>query len=476
VNELHAGRYQSLVQLARLGWSDEVGVGRQGCCTYLLYQSCVVDQWKINATAAMSTWIPAITLPIAGGDHYRGRCAYSTLNGQNLPMHGLYDEDFVGYKIASSAELDAALREAVVAVDANVLLDLYRFRPQTSQDLIKTLRSLGDRLVVPHQALREFWRRRKRSQDSPGAATRAATEALDKSGRSIGDALDRWARAVGVGDDEVSDLIARVDDFLGELKGELQDVSQDASAEQGGDLILEQLEEILAGRVTSSLAREEWDKCVAEGNRRAEAGEPPGHKDADKQDSDLPEGGAGDYLVWYEATRYAKEQDRDLLIVTRDQKADWWWRQNTDFIGPCPELTLEYHQLTGHRLFLMRPADLLARASVLDVEVDQASSADAGRVALIETATPTPGDVARWMRDEFDRTGSLLQADAVAGIEREFGPSFIYINKNGNPAIDKRVVREFRELTEAEVVWNASAPRGWRLRQPGDAPSRKQDY
>ena len=133
-------------------------------------------------------------------------------------MHGLYDEDFIGYKIASSAELDAALHEAVVAIDANVLLDLYRFRPQTSQDLIKTLRSLGDRLVVPHQALREFWRRRQHAEDSPSAATKAATVALDKSGRSISDALATWARAVGVDDDEVSGLIARVGDFLGELK------------------------------------------------------------------------------------------------------------------------------------------------------------------------------------------------------------------------------------------------------------------
>ena len=107
-----------------------------------------------------------------------------TLNRQNLLMQGLYDEDFVGYRVASPAELDAALREAVVAVDANVLLDLYRFRPQTSQDLIKTLRGLGDRLVVPHQALCEFWRRRHRSQDSPGAATKAATVAWPTPARS----------------------------------------------------------------------------------------------------------------------------------------------------------------------------------------------------------------------------------------------------------------------------------------------------
>ena len=71
-----------------------------------------------------------------------------TLTGQNILMHGLYDEDFVSYKIASPTELDAAPREAVVAVDASVLLDLYRFRPQTSRDLIETLRSSGDRLTI----------------------------------------------------------------------------------------------------------------------------------------------------------------------------------------------------------------------------------------------------------------------------------------------------------------------------------------
>jgi PIN like domain len=314
------------------------------------------------------------------------------LNGQNISMHGLYDGDFVGYKVASSAELDAALREAVVAVDASVLLDLYRFRPRTSRDLIETLKGLGDRLVVPHQALREFWRRRQRVQDSPAGATKVATDALDKSGRSINDALVTWARAVGADDDEVDDVIASVEVFLDRVKRDLQSVLLEASAEGGGDPILEQLEEILAGRVTSPLSPEEWAECIAEAKHRIESEEPPGYMDADKQDGDLPEGGAGDYLVWYEATRYAKEQDQDLLIVTRDQKQDWWWRQQTDFIGPRPELTLEYHRLTGRRLFLMRPADLLARASVLDVEVDQASTADAGRIGLIEAAAAMPSD------------------------------------------------------------------------------------
>jgi hypothetical protein len=99
-------------------------------------------------------------------------CPGLTLPGRISTMNGLYDGEFVGFKIASAEEVDAALREAVVAIDANVLLDLYRFRPQTSRDLMKTLKSLGDRLVVPHQALREFWRHRQRSQGSPAVPRR----------------------------------------------------------------------------------------------------------------------------------------------------------------------------------------------------------------------------------------------------------------------------------------------------------------
>ncbi|WP_214107844.1 PIN-like domain-containing protein [Acrocarpospora catenulata] len=301
--------------------------------------------------------------------------------GQNLLMHGLYDGEFVGYKIASQEELDTALREAIVAIDANVLLDLYRFRPQTSRDLIKTLKGLGDRLVVPHQAVREFWRHRQRSHGSPDGATKTASDALDKSGRSMGDALATWAKAVGVDEEEQSDLIARLEGFVTALKDELQRLLHDSDAERSGDPILNQLEELLAGRVTSAPNEEEWAQCLAEATRRIEAEEPPGYKDADKQDGDSPEGGAGDYLIWYQATRYAKERDRDLVIVTRDEKEDWWWRQRSNFLGPRPELTYEYRQLTGRRLFLLRPADLLSRASVLEVEVDQASPADAVRVA-----------------------------------------------------------------------------------------------
>ena len=314
------------------------------------------------------------------------RVASGILNG----VPGLYDDEFVGFRVATDHELNAALREAVVAVDANVLLGLYRFLPQTANDLIKVLERLEDRLVVPHQALREFWRHRQRAAGSPEAATRIAEDAIGKAGASVKQALETWSKQVGLDAGERAGLLERATGFAEELRDELAAVHQTAGGRVGEeDPILAQLERLLDGRVTTALAEEDWKSCVAEGHRRVEAEEPPGYKDAAKQEGDVPEGAAGDYLVWYQATRHAEQRGCDLLIVTADEKEDWWWRQQAALLGPRPELTLEYHKLTGRRLFLLRPQDLLARAGALDVEVDQQSLADADRRSEEDDA-PSP--------------------------------------------------------------------------------------
>jgi predicted nucleic acid-binding protein len=228
-------------------------------------------------------------------------------------MPGLYDDDFVGFRIATNDERDTALREAVVAIDANVLLSLYRFRAQTARDLIKVLPSLGDRLVVPHQALREFWRHRRRAAASPQAATSTASDALAKSARAMKLALEAWARQVGLDAKERTNLIDQVECFATEMQDELAAVHKDGGANTAeGDPILEQLEQLLEGRVTSALDADEWERCLAEGHRRVEAEEPPGYRDAAKADGEMPEGAAGDYLVWYQAMRHAKEQGKDF--------------------------------------------------------------------------------------------------------------------------------------------------------------------
>ena len=84
----------------------------------------------------------------------------------------------------------------------------------------------------------------------------------------------------------------------------------------------------------------------------------------------------------------------------------------------------------------------------------------------------TPAEVAKWMLEELRRSGELYQEDAVWEIQRKFGSEFVYENENGNLAISRQVLKEFKALTPG-VVWEPGE-RMWRKREEGDPEGRRQ--
>lgn len=70
-------------------------------------------------------------------------------------------------------------------------------------------------------------------------------------------------------------------------------------------------------------------------------------------------------------------------------------------------------------------------------------------------------DVAIWMKDQLDNLGRLYQETTVYQILKLFGKSFVYQNENGNLAISKDVLKEFRKLTDGNTIWEKSE-KAWR--------------
>ena len=130
---------------------------------------------------------------LAAAAGYRGGAALGTrlriaLYGPATLRHalrvsGLYD-GFEGYRVSASSELAEALLHGLVAVDANTLLNLYRYNSGTTDDLFNVLERLGSRLFVPHQSLREFWRNRIAAIGNPASAADQAVSAFEKNRRS----------------------------------------------------------------------------------------------------------------------------------------------------------------------------------------------------------------------------------------------------------------------------------------------------
>ena len=86
----------------------------------------------------------------------------------------------------------------------------------------------------------------------------------------------------------------------------------------------------------------------------------------------------------------------------------------------------------------------------------------------------TAESIARWMLDQLDRRRRLYQDSAMRNIRHMFGHEWSYENENGNLAIHKGVLAEFRKLGGDDVVWERGS-RSWRKRTERDVPGHQQE-
>lgn len=329
---------------------------------------------------------------------------------------GLYS-GFEAHRILKSEDISEALRTGMLALDTNVLLNLYRYTDKTVEDILEVVSVVGDRLFVPHQVVREFWRNRQAVVSSLGSTSKEARELLQKNSRASSSAITNWAKSVALSPAVRDEMLKSVDDFYEGIVERIEEAPAKITpaTPTADDHLLQRMEEILSDRVGLPLDEDDWNGAVAEGEGRVDSQTPPGYLDVDKRNSGLPEGAAGDYLVWSQLTTEGAVRGLDLVLVTSDVKDDWWNRAaRGQIVGPRIELIDEYFQATGRRFFLLEPADLLKHASALDVLTDPESVQDVERVRdEWAKAAPWTRESVEVVIDELSAQG-YSQADVIA--------------------------------------------------------------
>jgi hypothetical protein len=100
-------------------------------------------------------------------------------------------------------------------------------------------------------------------------------------------------------------------------------------------------------------------EILKEAKRRKENKIPPGFKDSGKE-GDKP---YGDYIFWRQILNHIKEVQKPLILVTSEEKEDWWEKAAGKTVGPLYELLKEFHQETGQPLLLYKTARFLEYSS-----------------------------------------------------------------------------------------------------------------
>lgn len=325
------------------------------------------------------------------------------------------DEGFAEHIPHTGADIAEALRTSLLSLDANVLLNFYRYSPTARDALVALLRAAGNRVWVSHQAALEFWRNRCAVIDRRNAATEQVGTAMDRSERSLNEAVDLWAKQTAVDEavkttvkEAIADGLRRARETVdGQLAG-----AGSISYSPESDAVLDVLRDLLAASVGPALPSADHADAVQEAQRRVELRIPPGYRDADKAQSELPEGAGGDYLVWRQSMIEADRRDLPLAIVTGDEKEDWWWRHRSTLMGPRPELVREFAQRSAHRLYLLRPLQLIENAGALNVTVSPEAATDVARAeSRSRSAEWTPVAVHELLR-RLDHEGRE-QADVI---------------------------------------------------------------
>jgi hypothetical protein len=284
------------------------------------------------------------------------------------------DDDFGEYEALTEDEQDAALREGIVVLDTNVVLNLYRYDQAAAEALFAVLELVGDRLFMPHQVAREFWSRRRsvisqRSKDIDGIVG-----SLEKYAKQTEETLVFWRRRTGAAESVVAELQDPIAQAITSAKDSIVERANatEHHVATRDDGVLARLRLLFEGKVGAAPGEQQMAKDVSEGLRRFENKTPPGFGDTSKSG----DARAGDYLVWIQALREAEARGAPYLVmVTEDsEKGDWYDREEGETLGASLALVRESAAVAKSRLLLVRTTRLLNLARrALDAQVTDES-------------------------------------------------------------------------------------------------------
>ncbi|BAZ83462.1 PIN domain-containing protein [Sphaerospermopsis kisseleviana CS-549] len=251
---------------------------------------------------------------------------------------------FVGYFRPKDDELSKMWNEGIFVVDANVLLNLYRYSSGTRKELEKALEAVKDRIFIPHQAAKEFLRNRL---DVTAGQAKEYTTAI----KSINELLTKLSskdRHPFLPDAELPEFESYSQKLISTLESQ-QKLLFDKFSE---DEILDFVENLFSGKTGNPYEESVLTKLAVEGEERYKNKVPPGYMDSNKDGLGDQYRKYGDFLVWKQIIEYSKSQKKPVIFITDDKKEDWWLEQSGRTIGPRPELIEEFYKDTSQKFWM----------------------------------------------------------------------------------------------------------------------------
>jgi hypothetical protein len=281
---------------------------------------------------------------------------------------------FSEYFPLSDAEYRTLWDLGQIVLDANVLLNLYRYSAQAQTELLDILGIYKDRLWIPNQVAAEYFDNRlsviaeQREQYS-----KLMNEFSTAQVRLLAEASKKHPTI------NAAELTERINLFFAKIREYLEDKEAHHPDPSSGvapgqvDPIRDRIAELFNGRVGDPFPSEELEAIYKLGESRYESLTPPGFKDRNKDGNEK----YGDLVLWFEILRRAEEYpSQPFIFVTDDSKDDWWERFQGKRVGPHKVLLREFRLKNSSILHMYSPEAFLDAAKEVGGQTVSSESVD----------------------------------------------------------------------------------------------------
>jgi len=360
---------------------------------------------------------------------------------------------FEEFHILTEEQKKELWNKAIFVFDANVLLNFYRYTEETANDLMAILKSLKEKVWIPHQVALEYnFNRRKVILEQMHSYKKIESEIDGASNRYIND-LQEKLKSYKKRHPRINfnDMFEKIEQSISKIKKEIEKSSEEHPQNYlENDPFYDSLSIIFDGKIgDNEYNQEKLNDLFKEGETRYKACVPPGYEDTKEKSGKIRvwdnlyyKMEYGDLLVWKQIINKASKAETPVVFITDDEKEDWWQIISGRTIGPRFELLNEFKRETEQDFYMYKTYQFMGLAK--DSLNSEVSSSSIQEVQELET-----------VNNEFkglnEKEKEILRY-LINSAEGEFGLQNAYrwaeIRRTKNIQINKNFVSDHKEHYE----------------------------
>lgn len=272
---------------------------------------------------------------------------------------------FFGYIPYDEEIFKELWNNATFVVDANILLNLYRYTKETQMKVLACLHNVSDRLWIPYNTAEEYFRNRMSviSEQNKIYSNIKSQFNFEKI-KSFIDSI----RHLTIEKEILLDIVEEYENKIKELLDKNNKQSIDFLR---NDVVLKEISKLFEGKVGDEISKEKLSEMKKQIDKRYENNIPPGFEDSKSKNNGRK---YGDCINWLEVINYAKDNKKNIIYITDDKKSDWMAIVNNKKVGPRSELLNEFYNETNGMMIYIYTTETFLEHFNTYIKFDEAIS------------------------------------------------------------------------------------------------------